>query len=706
MARGGVKALYVLAALASGVSPLAAQAVSEPVTGFAGSGTADKVPVRAGDAAPPHLTGEAPRPGDAAGAPRAGTAAETAATQAEKARSEAAAEERQHVGRVAHVTVEAQPGAPTPVVVELPPAPAAPTGLDATPAPVVPPKRTIVQQPAPATTAQQPAPATAPAVTTAAPTTPVPTTPVPTSPAPTLAQQPADPLAPIAAAIAKQLATPATGKDQEAIAAFYGARSDAPAFVDQKGYTARGKAVIARFEAAGEDGLDPAAYKVAPLPPKADADALAQAELRLAASILTYARHAQAGRFDPTRISPSLTPTRTFPDQLSVLHAVSGASNAGAALAAYNPPHKGYAELKAKLAEAQSKAPAATKSVPRIPDGMRIRPGEVDVRVPLLRERLGLPASTAANDRIYDPQTVQAVRTFQSGAGLEADGVVGAGTLAALNEIGAPRDRVAEIIVNMERWRWLPRDLGSAYVMVNIPEYMVRIVDDGRVIHETRVVVGKPDTPTPLLTHDMEYVVVNPSWNVPVSIARKEMLPNLQRDPYYLQRQGITIERNGRAVDPGSVNWQAGLGGYSFRQPPGERNALGRIKFMFPNQHSVYLHDTPSRTLFANDRRAYSHGCVRVQDPLSFGEVIFSLGMPNDGWTEEKIGKMFGGQERYINLKRRIPVHIAYFTAYVDGAGRLVTRPDIYGIDEKMEEILGLGGAQQMAAGKAKTATR
>lgn len=702
MARGGVKALYVVAALASGVSPLAAQAVSGPITGFAGSGTADKAPVRAGEPAPPHLTGEAPRPGDAAGTSGAGIAAEagpnlSGTTEAAEARSEAAAEERQHVGRVPHAPVDAAPGAPTPVVVELPPAPAVPTGLDAAPAPVVPPKRTIVQQPAApaATTAEQPV--AAPATTAAQPAP---------AAAPVVAQQPADPLAPIAAAIARQLATPATGKDQEAIAAFYGARSDAPAFVDQKGYTARGKAVIARFEAAGEDGLDPAAYKVAPLPAKADAEALAQAELRLAASILTYARHAQAGRFDPARISPSLTPTRTFPDQLSVLHTVSAASDAGAALAAYNPPHKGYADLKAKLAEAQSKAPAATKSLPRIPDGMRIRPGEVDVRVPLLRERLGLPASTAANDRIYDPQTALAVRAFQASAGIDADGVVGVGTLAALNEIGAPRDRVAEIIVNMERWRWLPRDLGSAYVMVNIPEYMVRIVDDGRVIHETRVVVGKPDTPTPLLTHDMEYVVVNPSWNVPVSIARKEMLPNLQRDPYYLQRQGITIERNGRAIDPGSVNWQAGLGGYSFRQPPGERNALGRIKFMFPNQHSVYLHDTPSRSLFANDRRAYSHGCVRVQDPLSFGEVVFSLGMPNDGWTGEKIGKMFGGQERYINLKRRIPVHLVYFTAFVDGAGRLVTRPDIYGIDEKMEEILGLGGAQQMAAGKAKTAAR
>ncbi|OYY09487.1 MAG: hypothetical protein B7Y70_10065, partial [Rhizobiales bacterium 35-68-8] len=265
MARGGVKALYVLAALASGVAPLSAQAPGAPLTGYAGSGTADPVPPRAGEGAPPHLTGEAPHPGDAAGTPRAGDRAEAPAAsvapvavivelppapatptgldapqQAAEARAEAAAEERQHVGHVQHVKVDppadaASAASPAvPVVVELPPAPAMPTGLDAHPAPVSPPARAV-------------------------------------------AEQPADPLAPIAAAIARQLAAPASGREPEAIAAFYGARSDAPVFVDQKGYTARGKAMIARFEAAGEDGLDPAAYKFTALPVRPDAEVLAQA---------------------------------------------------------------------------------------------------------------------------------------------------------------------------------------------------------------------------------------------------------------------------------------------------------------------------------------------------------------------------------------------------------------------------------------------
>ncbi|WP_127091022.1 L,D-transpeptidase family protein [Aquabacter cavernae] len=715
MAGNGKKALYVVAALASSAVLAVAQPNTEPVTGYAGMGTADSAQPRAGDSAPRHLTGEAPHPGDTAGQPGASgervsnSSAEPAAPTSQAAPVEAAAPATapaaaaaSEAAPAAPVTAElppepasptgldAAPAAPVAVTVELPAAPAAPTGLDAAPK-VAEPKLAEPAQPKaePSSAAAPVSPAPAP-VRAAEPAAPV---------------APADPLAGISQALARQLAVPTTGKDQEAIAAFYGARADAPVFVDQKGLTARGKAIIARFSAAGEDGLEPSDYKL-PKITGTDPDQLAQAELRLAASALVYARHAQAGRFDPSRVSSGVTPTRSFPDQLSVLNALATASDASAALAAYNPPHAGYAALKAKLAEAQTPAKAGTKRLPFIPDGMRIRPGEVDVRVPLLRERLGLAPSQAENDRIYDAPVVEAVRLFQMTGGLEADGVVGAGTLAALNAIAAPRDRTSQIIANMERWRWLPRDLGQAHVMVNIPEYMVRIVDNGRVIHDTRVVVGKPETPTPLLTHDMEYVVVNPSWNVPPSIARKEMLPNLQRDPYYLARQGITIERGGRAVDPGSVNWAAGLGGYSFRQPPGERNALGRIKFMFPNQHSVYLHDTSSRSLFANERRAYSHGCVRVQDPLSFGEVVFSLGMPNDGWTEQKIGAMFGGKERYINLKRHIPVHLVYFTAFTDPTGRFVSRPDLYGIDAKVEELLGLDGPQHVASSKPRTATR
>ncbi|WP_148209784.1 L,D-transpeptidase family protein [Azorhizobium caulinodans] len=548
--------------------------------------------------------------------------------------------------------------------------------------------------PAPAATqAATPAPSApaAPANAAATPAAPAVATPSTTAEAPKLN--------PLAEQVRQILAVPAleglgiTKREQEAIQSFYAARQDEPVFVTDKGLNAVGKGVEARFAAAAEDGLDPAAYPVPKLAAQPDLPALARAEVRLAASALLYARHAQAGRFDPSRISPQLTPLRTFPDPVTVLSGLVDAKDASAVLAAYNPTHAGYKALKAKLALADSHAGPAPV---RVPGGPTLRPGDMDARVPALRARLGLKSATAS-DRLYDADLARAVAAFQGASGLNADGVVGPSTLEVLNRVENPAERRADIIANMERWRWLPRDLGSVHVMVNIPEFVVRVVDDGKTIHQTRVVVGKPENQTPLLTHDMEYVVLNPYWNIPPSIARKEMLPNLQRDPYFLARQGMEVVKNGRVVDPGTVNWAQGTGGYSFRQPPGERNALGRIKFMFPNDHSVYLHDTPSKALFANDRRAYSHGCIRVQDPLKFAEVIFNIGMPGQGWTDEKIGKMLGGAERYLTLKQRIPVHLVYFTTFVDDSGRLVSREDVYGTNAKVKEALGLDGEQKVA---------
>ncbi|WP_132030949.1 L,D-transpeptidase family protein [Aquabacter spiritensis] len=657
MAHRGTSSLcawVVALGLATGFAGPAPATEGAAASGHAGMGTADLPPAATGEGAPHHLTGEAPRPGDGAGSGAAGhRASDTVPPPAPALRAPD----------------------PVPVIADLPPEPAPPVGLD-------PPARS-----------PQGAKAEAPARDAAQ------------DPAkPEVAAVPEDPEAPLKAAMARLLAAPpvAPGKEQEALAAFYGARSDAPVFVDAGGYTARGKAILARFAAAADEGLEPGAYKSVKLAPGAAPDTLAQAELRLAASVLLYARHAQAGRFDPGRISGMVTPTRTFPDPLAVLTALAAAPDAGRALAGYNPPHPGYAALRQKLAAARSGPPP--RPLARIAPGPSLRPGESDPRVPALRARLEVAG--AKGDPRYDRDLVAAVRTFQSRNGLEADGIVGAATVEALNLVEDPAERVADLIVNMERWRWLPRDLGAANVMVNIPEYMVRIRQDGRVIHATRVIVGKPETPTPLLTHDMEYVVINPAWNIPPTIARKEMLPKLRADPYFLARQGIEITRNGRVLDPASINWNAGLGGYSFRQPPGERNALGRIKFMFPNDHSVYLHDTPSRNLFANDRRMFSHGCIRVQDPLVFGEVIFSLGLGNDSWTEDRIEQAFGGKERYINLKHHIPVHLVYFTAFVDEAGRLSVRPDIYGIDARTKALLGLSEPQHVASGKPKTATR
>jgi murein L,D-transpeptidase YcbB/YkuD len=223
----------------------------------------------------------------------------------------------------------------------------------------------------------------------------------------------------------------------------------------------------------------------------------------------------------------------------------------------------------------------------------------------------------------------------------------------------------------MERWRWLPRDLGALHVKVNIPEFVVRVVREGAVAYEGRAVVGTRETPTPAFSGTMTYFVVNPSWTVPPGIARRDFFPLLASNPEALARRGIEVVRRGRAT--------------TFRQPPGERNALGRIKFMFPNRYSIYLHDTPARGYFQRPVRAFSNGCVRVEDPLAFADAAFAREANMDG---RRIRAMYGGPERGVRLAHRLPVHLAYFTAEADAEGRLRRHADVYGLDRRMRDLM------------------
>jgi murein L,D-transpeptidase YcbB/YkuD len=296
-----------------------------------------------------------------------------------------------------------------------------------------------------------------------------------------------------------------------------------------------------------------------------------------------------------------------------------------------------------------------------------------DPRVALLRNRLGL---TMTDGDVYDEAVADAVRSFQATRRLKATGTLGPQTLAALNNDIRRLPRLnpeSEIISNMERWRWLPHDLGDNYVFVNIPQYRLRVTLDGQMVHEAKVIVGKPDTPTPIFSDTMEFVVMNPSWNVPQSIIKKEYMPKLAEDPDYLARHGFVVTYAGDTMQ--------------VRQPPGEGNALGHIKFMFPNNFSVYLHDTSSRSLFARERRALSHGCVRVDLPYKFAEVV--MGAEN-GWTEDRVRNMVGGPEQRIDLKRKLQVYLAYFTSFVDDDGSLKQVEDIYGYDRRVIAALGL----------------
>jgi murein L,D-transpeptidase YcbB/YkuD len=221
----------------------------------------------------------------------------------------------------------------------------------------------------------------------------------------------------------------------------------------------------------------------------------------------------------------------------------------------------------------------------------------------------------------------------------------------------------------------MPRDLGKVYVMVNIPAYTLRVVRDGALVWNTKIVVGQPGKPTPLISAAMQYITVNPTWNVPPSIIQNEYLPALAQDPQALDRIGLKVEHN----SDGTIH---------IYQPPGDGNALGRIRFNFPNKFLVYQHDTPDKNLFGKDKRAFSHGCMRVQDPVKYAEVLLSIALPREGYTQERLHRMFGSSEQNINLPQHIPVHITYQTAYVDDAGKLVMLDDVYGRDARMLAIL------------------
>ena len=258
---------------------------------------------------------------------------------------------------------------------------------------------------------------------------------------------------------------------------------------------------------------------------------------------------------------------------------------------------------------------------------------------------------------------------FQRRNGLTATGNLNAATVDALNGPHGGRE-IDTIVANLERWRWLPRDLGKTHVMVNIPDYTLRVVRDGALVWHTKIVVGKPNLPTPLLTAEMKFITVNPTWNVPPSIVQNEYLPALRNDPDAMTRIGLKVTYN----RDGTVH---------ISQPPGERNALGRIRFNFPNKFLVYQHDTPDKHLFAHDKRAYSHGCMRVQDPVKYAEVLLGIVLPKEGYTQERIRRMFGNSEVDIKFPTFLPVHLTYQTAYVDDAGKLVMRDDVYGLDAK-----------------------
>ncbi len=514
--------------------------------------------------------------------------------------------------------------------------------------------------------------AAGPADTGTAVAAPTPANAAPTAPAAAAADAGADP----DAVIAQQLHGLANGKFDTVLGnadvratvdAFYSGRNYAPIWLTAGSPNARAQAAIDYLRHVDADGLNPADYPIPDFAGATDPASQAQAEIRLTASVITYAHHASIGRVHWTRVSGDISYDQKAADPADVLGAMVSAADVATVLDAYEPHDPAYVALKGKLAEIRAGKDSAR---PAIPDGPAPKFGAKDARVPALRERLGLTGDGA----IYDKAIADAVKTFQQEHGQKPTGTLTQATLDTLN--GRDADRIADIITaNLERWRWMPHDLGSTYVIVNLPDFTLRVIDNGKLDWTTKIVDGKPSTPTPIMSAEMKTITVNPTWNVPPSIVANEYLPLLRQDSTILARMGLNVTRN----PDGTIH---------VAQPPGPNNALGQIRFNFPNKFLVYQHDSNQKYLFATTMRAASHGCMRVEDPAKYAEVLLAITRPGDGYTADRVRRMFGVNENEIKFNNPMPVHLTYQTAFVDDSGKLQFRDDIYGRDKDLLAIL------------------
>ena len=496
--------------------------------------------------------------------------------------------------------------------------------------------------------------------------------------------------------------------EQAALVEYYSMPDQSLIWVDDKGLNERAKLAMVEIAKADDYGLKASDYAL----PKADAfnpsdpkatEWLADAEIKLSYAVLAYANDARGGRMDPQRISgENLDPTLALPNPSEVIASIAFRSDPAAYLRSFQPDQPQFEALRQKLLELRGgkTVETAKSDVVVIPDGPVLKFGVEDEQVVLLRKRLEVQSAPDTNEKLFDKDVLDALKRFQYAHGTIPDGLVGAGTRHMLNgqqqqqqrPVGG-QARIDAILVNMERWRWLPHDLGPFYVTVNIPEFLLRVVQDGKPIHTTRVVTGKPDKQTPIISEEMEEIVFNPYWNVPNSIKMEEIAPYFGQggggffgggyDTSILQRHGLLIRYAGRDIDPNTIDWSRNdIRNFDLVQPPGPDNVLGRVKFLFPNKHDVYMHDTTQKNLFAQTVRAESHGCMRVQYPEKLAEIILDH---DKGWSSARVESTFdAGADFHVALDRKIPVYITYFTVKVNDDGSLSTFNDIYGHDARM----------------------
>ncbi len=488
-------------------------------------------------------------------------------------------------------------------------------------------------------------------------------------------------------------------KNRDAIIAHYAQTSYRPIWMLDGKLTDRAKQVLQHMASANTEGLLPHHYLPTLLPDVSDASLSVTFEPKDAASLdidltraaLLYARHVSSGLFEPNKLSlyHDITPEVTAPE--SVLRVLAYTPFPAAYMQTLVPKHAAYAVLKNQLAVLESSI-SASPHVPFETTGQRVKAGQRDARIPDLRKRMldagllepGDALVTETARELLDKSLSKALKDFQTSNGLKATGNLDKPTEVVLSIDPRQRQR-DKLAINLERLRWIPKDLGNRNVLVNQAGFEVVVTANNAEVWRSNVIVGRPMTQTAVFSDTMETVVFNPSWGVPQSIIVNEYMPKLRRDPGYLDRMGFKVVNSaGKVVSSRSVNWGAygNKPPFGVQQPPGVENALGEIKFLFPNSHDIYMHDTPTRNLFSETSRAFSHGCVRVQNPREFATVLLN-------WSRDSVDqRVEGGESSSVKLPSPYRVHLTYFTAWPDKNGKVAYHSDFYGRDAKMLDAL------------------
>jgi len=474
-----------------------------------------------------------------------------------------------------------------------------------------------------------------------------------------------------------------------------------PLWVDSNGPTEQAKHIASALTSGTADGFNPDDYgvpKIEALWESRTAADLARLDMAITIGLLEYIHDMQQGRFAPKFKDPKLFAQAGGNSVFSPVKALTEArSSTDITLFLENlaPRHRHYRELKSALKHYRSIA--ENGGWPVFPSGETLHPNDSDPRVPALRDLLTKTGDLAkeidSSQQVYDTELVEAIKRFQGRHSLEIDGIIGKNTTNVL--IVPVEKRIQQILINMERWRWTKHELGSRYVLVDIAGFNLQGVVNDIPQLEMRVIVGKLHHATPVFSDAIKYIEFNPFWNITSSIARNEMLPELRKNKNYLETKHIRLFSNwqsdGKELAPETINWdevsRRQISRYKLRQDPGPWNALGVVKFVFPNKYSVYLHDTPGQELFKEENRAFSHGCIRLNKPRKLAE--FLLAFNNAGWTEEVINQVIEKKKRrVVRLVEPIPIHLVYQTAWVNKNGTLHFSRDIYGRDKKLIEAL------------------